>query len=378
VLRFLILQIACIWSCVASSSGPICWPRVLACSVILILCITGTLLAYEKQLLAWADRAVNTVPGPPGATRLPIDDLLAAFPGTVALSLSRDPAAAVQLTLPGNWLSTSILNTCSSARRTVGLRPGLLPAAPAVAPLAGREYPYQQGHYLAPANLAFLFLLLTGVPMWLQRPIGWFRRGLSPKARDYNWHHVLGIWCAVPLLLIAGTAVFFFLCVGHAAAVPAHREAAPVESSLRHPAPVLTSRSSTASKPRTGRSSPSAPAPGPSPWKRVPGAASIARVPGRCRIRRWSDRRGLKRCRWPWAAPSPGPHGAHRGGSGSRGQAIAGLASAAGAVLVYTGLALSWRPIAGGEDGRPCPSAQARRSLSAPASRRNADRQMLP
>jgi len=188
------------------------WPHllagVLAGLVILILCITGTLLAYEKQLLAWADRAVNTVPVPTGATRLPIDELLTAFPGTVALSLSRDPAAAVQLTLPGNRLVyvdpyTGRLHGEPSAGARTFFRQLLLWHR-----WLGENTPTSKA-VTGAANLVFLFLLLTGVPMWLQRPVGCFRRGLSPKARDYNWHHVLGIWCALPLLLIAGTAVFF-------------------------------------------------------------------------------------------------------------------------------------------------------------------------
>ncbi len=64
-------------------------------------------------------------------------------------------------------------------------------------------------------NVAFLFLLLTG-------PLLWFPRRLTRKAlanallirpgakgawRDLSWHQVVGIWSAVPLLLIAASGV---------------------------------------------------------------------------------------------------------------------------------------------------------------------------
>ena len=32
---------------------------------------------------------------------------------------------------------------------------------------------------------------------------------MKGKARDFNWHNVFGLWCAVPLFIVAGTAVFF-------------------------------------------------------------------------------------------------------------------------------------------------------------------------
>jgi uncharacterized iron-regulated membrane protein len=34
-----------------------------------------------------------------------------------------------------------------------------------------------------------------------------FRGGLSGRARDFNWHNVIGIWCAVPLFAIVFSGV---------------------------------------------------------------------------------------------------------------------------------------------------------------------------
>ena len=86
-----------------------------------------------------------------------------------------------------------------------------------MAPLAGRE---GEGRTTAKAitgacNLSFLLLVISGPFLWLPKqwtrqhlaPITWFRRGLSGKARDFNWHNVIGLWCAVPLFFVVLTAV---------------------------------------------------------------------------------------------------------------------------------------------------------------------------
>jgi uncharacterized iron-regulated membrane protein len=72
------------------------------------------------------------------------------------------------------------------------------------------------GHWLAAiSNLLFVALILFGIVLWLPRNWNWktvrassaFRTRLRGKARDWNWHNVLGIWCALPLLVIALTGV---------------------------------------------------------------------------------------------------------------------------------------------------------------------------
>jgi uncharacterized iron-regulated membrane protein len=60
------------------------------------------------------------------------------------------------------------------------------------------------------SNLAFLFLVCSGLYLWFPRAwnrvavrsVTWFRGGLSGKARDFNWHNVIGFWCLVPLFFI--------------------------------------------------------------------------------------------------------------------------------------------------------------------------------
>jgi len=64
-------------------------------------------------------------------------------------------------------------------------------------------------------NLGFLLLVLSGPFLWIPRKWSWqkvganalFRGGLSGRARDFNWHNVTGIWCALPLFMIVLSGV---------------------------------------------------------------------------------------------------------------------------------------------------------------------------
>ena len=88
------------------------------------------------------------------------------------------------------------------------------------------------------ANLAFLVLVVTGPILWWprrgSRPVAFFQRGLAGRARDFNWHNVLGIWSALPLLVVVTTATVFsydwanallFRMVGEAPPAPRSRSA---------------------------------------------------------------------------------------------------------------------------------------------------------
>ncbi len=64
-------------------------------------------------------------------------------------------------------------------------------------------------------NLSFLILVTTGPFLWWPKEWTWnnlkkitlFRGGSWVRARDWNWHNVLGFWCVVPLFLIVITGV---------------------------------------------------------------------------------------------------------------------------------------------------------------------------
>jgi uncharacterized iron-regulated membrane protein len=59
-------------------------------------------------------------------------------------------------------------------------------------------------------NLAFLLLVCSGFYLWWPRTwtlrhvrsVTMFNGALRGKARDFNWHNVFGFWCAIPLFII--------------------------------------------------------------------------------------------------------------------------------------------------------------------------------
>ena len=93
------------------------------------------------------------------------------------------------------------------------------------------------------ACLAYLALALTGLPLWLRgirsgtvlRAKGWFRRGLSGRARDWNWHHVLGWWALPGILAIALTGTVMAYPWANAALFAAFGESPPIRASGGRP-----------------------------------------------------------------------------------------------------------------------------------------------
>ncbi len=64
------------------------------------------------------------------------------------------------------------------------------------------------------ANLMFLFIVISGLYLWFPRIWTWtrirrnllFKRGVRGRAFDFNWHHVWGFWTAIPLVVVVGSA----------------------------------------------------------------------------------------------------------------------------------------------------------------------------
>jgi uncharacterized iron-regulated membrane protein len=191
-------------------------------AVILTMSATGVLLMYERQLIEWSDRAHRSVPPSDGAKRLPIETLLARVaqqqpdraPTAVVLRSEATAPAAVtlgQTTLLQDVYTGRLLGEPSTDVRRVmtDLR-------------AWHRWLAMDGENRATgkaisgwANLIFLFIVLSGIYLWMPRKwawpnvraVAWFRGGLRGKARDFNWHNVIGIWSAIPLALVVATAM---------------------------------------------------------------------------------------------------------------------------------------------------------------------------
>ncbi|MDP2054043.1 MAG: PepSY-associated TM helix domain-containing protein, partial [Acidobacteriota bacterium] len=191
--------------------------------VVLIMSITGVALTYEKQMLEWADRRAWTAPSSLDAHHLAPETLLAkvaeARPGVAptGVTLRANPAAPVTVTLEGNAsLLVDPYTGVIIGAPPSGLRNFFRTMTVWHRYLALQDASRATGKAVTgAANLAFLFIVLSGMYLWLPRvwtwiqfkAVLWFRGGLPAKARDFNWHNVIGIWSAVPLAVVVAGAV---------------------------------------------------------------------------------------------------------------------------------------------------------------------------
>ncbi len=195
---------------------------VVAGAVILLMCVTGVALTYEKQMLEWADRGAVPLAAR-GAAPLAPEALLKAAaagePGAMpaSLTLRADRRAPVTATFDGNRARLVHPATGQSlGEPSPRLRQFFRLMTTWHRWLALEGASRSTGRAITGAsNLGFLVIVLSGlylwlprVPSWVQvRQVLWFRGGLTPKARDFNWHNVIGVWSAVPLALVVAGAV---------------------------------------------------------------------------------------------------------------------------------------------------------------------------
>jgi uncharacterized iron-regulated membrane protein len=192
--------------------------------VILIMSATGALLAFQPQILAWLERDVRVVERvEPAANRLDADHIVAAAmasrPDAAPASavFEADPRAAVAVsfgregTVWVNPYSGRVLGEGASTARAFFQRT-----------TEWHRWLAMQGEGRATAraitgasNLAFLLLGLSGLYLWMPRKwslknvraVAWFQRSGTPRARDFNWHNAIGLWCAPAIIVMAATAV---------------------------------------------------------------------------------------------------------------------------------------------------------------------------
>ena len=191
--------------------------------VILMLAVTGVILTYEAQFNRWALRDYRAGPPGPGAAPLGLDKLIARVTGgqtagvVTSVALHRDPLEPAVVELEGG--ATVIVDRFTGER----LGDGNTRARRFLrSVMYWHRWFALEGEYriigrtvVAVANLGFLFLLVSGVYLWWPsirnraawRQALWFRRRLKGRARDFNWHSVIGFWSALPLAIIVFSGV---------------------------------------------------------------------------------------------------------------------------------------------------------------------------
>lgn len=199
---------------------------VIAGLVIFMMSLTGVLLTYERQIENWFARGDYLQANQQLPIAVSIEDLIAIsmyrnadfYPDTVVVV--NHPGAPVTLREGRN---TSIqLNPYSGEEMQVG-SPALESFFSTVTGwhrwfnVTGERRGIARS-ITGACNLIFLFLIISGIYLWLPKTWRWvlFKTRLllntaapNSKARDFNWHHVFGIWCALPLAIIVATATVF-------------------------------------------------------------------------------------------------------------------------------------------------------------------------
>jgi uncharacterized iron-regulated membrane protein len=191
--------------------------------IVFVMSFTGALLALKPQILNRIEADVRVVTPPAGATRLGVQALVAAVrtarpdarPATV--TLQADPAASAAVGLgrdgtifvdpysgrvlgEGNKRAQLFFRTVEDWHRWLGVSGDHRATARSVT---------------GASNCAFFVLALTGPYLWWPRTwswsnvraIVWFRSARNGRARDFNWHNVIGLWCAPILIVLTLTGI---------------------------------------------------------------------------------------------------------------------------------------------------------------------------
>jgi uncharacterized iron-regulated membrane protein len=191
---------------------------------ILIMCVTGVLMTYERQIQSFINRAgLQSHPPTPGSQPLPLENLIA----RVRTAKGIDPEFVT--VFAGHQHPVEVYLNRENGSIYADAYTGAIIGAPSSATarffrevrawhrwLAVRGSNRSRFRALIDAsNLIFLFLTVFGLYLWMPRQWTWrhlravllFRPGTSGRARDFNWHNAIGFWSAIPLVVIIWTGV---------------------------------------------------------------------------------------------------------------------------------------------------------------------------
>ena len=182
--------------------------------VILIMCVTGVLLFTKADHFVGRHARYHAAPPSSGSQRLPVETLIAGT-GNIGFTTPDSRSCTGRLALTkhclcqlytgqvlgeGSTRTRAFFRTVTDWHRWLGAQGENRNVARAIT---------------GACNLGFLFLVVSGFYLWwpkswtrkFLRNITWFKRGLPSKARDFNWHNVIGFWSAGPLFIVVLSAV---------------------------------------------------------------------------------------------------------------------------------------------------------------------------
>jgi uncharacterized iron-regulated membrane protein len=190
---------------------------------IFLMCVTGALLSFQANILKFAESDMRFVTPPENAQRLSVREIigktLEAKPNAKpsAITLQNDPNAAAtvalgregqvfvnpytgEITGEGAKGARNFFRSVEDFHRWLSLSGDARSIGKAVNDAS---------------NFVFLFLAISGVYIWFPRRRTWrhfkaamtFRPTAKGRARDFNWHTVIGFWSSLVLIILTITAV---------------------------------------------------------------------------------------------------------------------------------------------------------------------------
>ena len=196
---------------------------VIAGVVILIMSATGVALAFEKEIVAWMERDVRRVTPPSDSKPLSVDEMLVnvrrAQPSarSAGITVYADPRLAATVSLGRTNAFYVNPYTGDVKAQTAGRTRAFMQMM-----IDWHRYLGAQGDnrprgkaITGACNAAFCLLGISGLYLWWPRQwtkkafrsVALFERGLRGKARDWNWHNVVGLWSAPVLIVVTATAM---------------------------------------------------------------------------------------------------------------------------------------------------------------------------
>jgi uncharacterized iron-regulated membrane protein/flavodoxin len=350
--------------------------------IIFMMSATGFILMYERQVVEWAERDARWVAPPAGtARRQNLEDLVAhareanSAAQPTGVVLRNDPSAAVAVNFGRDGATYIDPYTGTMLGDESRLHDWFHDVVVWHRWLGMEGEGRATGRAITGAcNLAFFWLAITGVYLWWPRSWHWsglkssvvFHPRLRGKARDWNWHNVIGFWSSGVLVVLTLTAAVMSyqwandLLYSLAGSEPPPRaQAANPAAQGRRVAPSSARKPLASLEEFFARAEQQAPG-----WvtmtMRLPARADgpvmiLIQEPSAPHIFARSqlalDRSTAEIVRWdPYSEASLGRklrvwiRGLHTGEAlGLPGQTVAGFASLGGCFLVWTGLAMAWR-----------------------------------
>jgi uncharacterized iron-regulated membrane protein len=189
---------------------------------IFVMCVTGALLAFESNILEFVERDMRYVSSTENQ-KIPVNEIIRQLSQAKpeakisAISINNNPNSAITISLgrdgqyfvnpytaeitgegSKNW--RGFFRVTEDLHRWLAISGDGRPIGKAINDIC---------------NFAFLLLAISGIYIWFPRRLAWsnfkqviwFRKGLGGKARDFNWHNVIGFWSSTILIILTLTGV---------------------------------------------------------------------------------------------------------------------------------------------------------------------------